>query len=94
MAEEMNLIMQPYSVVVIREWERATSRKRVPLRGKQWMTLLTSCDLSSLVIDKLCDEAMEREAARYCRYLLLLRLFYAEGAVADQYARFSSETAG
>ena len=30
--------------------------------------MLTSCDLSSLVIDKLCDEAVERDAAVTCFY--------------------------
>ena len=30
--------------------------------------MLTSCDLSSLVIDKMCDEAMERDAAVTCFY--------------------------
>ena len=32
------------------------------------MVLLTSCDLSSLVIDKLCDEAMEKDTAVTCFY--------------------------
>ena len=32
------------------------------------MALLTSSDLSSLVIDKLCDEAMERDTAVTCFY--------------------------
>ena len=32
------------------------------------MAVLTSCDVSSLVIDKLCDEAMERDTAVTCFY--------------------------
>jgi len=32
------------------------------------MALLTSCDLSSLVIDRLCDEAMEQDTAVTCFY--------------------------
>jgi len=32
------------------------------------MALLTNCDFSSLVIDKLCDEAVERDAAVSCFY--------------------------
>ena len=37
------------------------------LRRKERITL-TSCDLSSLVIDKRCDEAGERDAAVTCFY--------------------------
>jgi len=32
------------------------------------MILLTSCDRSSLVVDKLCDEAIERDTAVTCFY--------------------------
>ena len=41
---------------------------RVSLRINQGMALLTNCDLSSLVIDKLCDEAIGQDTAVTCFY--------------------------
>ena len=38
------------------------------MRGKQRAVLLTSSDLSSLVIDKLCDEAINQGSAVTCFY--------------------------
>ena len=56
----MNPIMRLYSVTAIQEWERATScRGERIIAGNQGMVSLIGCDNSSLVIDKLCDEAGE-----------------------------------
>ena len=67
--EGMDLIIQPYSAMAIREWERATSRKReVESLQKSGAVLLIGCDNRSLVIDKLCDEAAEGDTAVTCFY--------------------------
>ena len=65
----MNPIMRLYSAMAIREWERAILRKKegVSLR-RSGMVLLIGCDNSSLVIDKLCDEAAEEDIAVTCFY--------------------------
>ena len=61
--------MGPYSATAIQEWERATSCKRErPAAGNQRIVLLIGCDNSSLVIDKLCDEAGEEDTAVMCFY--------------------------
>jgi len=53
----------------IQEWGRAISRKRVCIiAGIQRILWLTSCDDSSLVIDKLCDEAVEGDPTVVCFY--------------------------
>ena len=61
--------MRPYSAAAIREWERAISGEgeRI-IVGNQRMVLLIGCDNSSLVIDKLCDEAGEGDTAVMCFY--------------------------
>ena len=61
-AAMMSLIMRPYSAMEIQEWERAISCKgeRI-ISGNEGIVLLTGCDNSSLVIDKLCDEAEKEE---------------------------------
>ena len=65
----MNLIMRPYSVMAIQEWERATSCKRESVIAEnRRIVLLIGCDNSSLVIDKLCDEAGEKDTAVLCFY--------------------------
>ena len=65
----MNLFMRPYSAMAIQEWERAASCKRECLAaGNQRMVLLIGCDNSSLVIDKLSDEAGEEDTAVMCCY--------------------------
>jgi len=62
-------MMRPYSAMAIREWEKAISRKREgDLCGDQGMVLLIGYDNSSLVIDKLCDEATEEDFAVTCFY--------------------------
>ena len=61
--------MRPYSAMEIQEWERATSCKgECIVAGNQRMVLLIGCDNSSLVIDKLCDEAGEGDTAVMCFY--------------------------
>ena len=61
--------MRPYSAMEIREWERATSCKReCIIADNQRMVLLIGCDNSSLVIDKLSDEAGEEDIAVMCFY--------------------------
>jgi len=61
--------MQPYFTKAIREWERPTSRKGDYLPGgKQRMVLLTSHDVSSLVIDTLCGQASEKNITVACFY--------------------------
>ena len=63
--------MLPYSATAIQEWERATSCKRECIIARnQGMVLLIGCDNSSLVIDKLCDDAGEGpgDAAVMCFY--------------------------
>jgi len=65
----MNPITRPYSATEIQEWGRATSCKREFIIARnQRMVLLIDCDNSSLVIDKLCDEAGEGDTAVMCFY--------------------------
>ena len=65
----MGLIVRPCSAMAIREWERATSRKGEGVSwGRLGMVLLIGCDNSSLVIDKLCDQAAEEDIAVTCFY--------------------------
>ena len=65
----MGVIMRPYSATAIQEWERAISCKREYLIARnQRMVLLIGWDDSSLVIDKLCDEAAEEDTAVTCFY--------------------------
>jgi len=65
----MGLFIPPYSAMEIRGLERATSCKRVPgTAGSQVKVLLTDWGDSSLVIDKLCDEAVEEDTAVACFY--------------------------
>ena len=64
----MNL-MRPYSVTAILEWERAIScRRECIIAGNQGIVLLIGFDNRSLVIDKLCDEAVEEDTAVVCFY--------------------------
>ena len=68
-AWKMNPIMRLYSVTAILEWERAISCKReCIIAGNQGIVLLIGCYDSSLVIDKLCDEAEEEDTAVMCFY--------------------------
>ena len=62
--------MRPYSAAAIQEWERATSCKREFIIARnQGIELLIGCNNSSLVIDKLCNEAEEEEdTAVMCFY--------------------------
>ena len=63
-AGRMNSIARPYSATAIQERERATSCKRgCIITENQRMVLLICGDNSSLVIDKLCDEAGEEDTA-------------------------------
>jgi len=65
----MGVIRRPYSATAIQEWERAISCKREYLIiGNQRMVSLIGWDDSSLVIDKLCDEAAEEDTAVACFY--------------------------
>jgi len=65
----MELIARSYFVTATREWERATSCKRACIVAKnQRMLLLTGCDDSSLVIDKLCDDVVEGDPTVTCFY--------------------------
>ena len=68
-ARRMNVIMRPYSAMAIQEWARAISRKReCIITGNQGMVLLIGCNDSSLVIDKLCDDAGNGDSAVMCFY--------------------------
>ena len=65
----MKPIITHYSATEAEAWGRAISRKRNPIIAGDWKTvLLTSLADSSLVIDKLCDEAVEEETAVACFY--------------------------
>ena len=60
----MNPIARPYSATAIQGLERATLCKRgCIIVGNQRMVLLICCDNSSLVIDKLCNEAGKEDTA-------------------------------
>jgi len=65
----MELIIPHYSAMETQERGRATSRKREPsTTANKIMVLLTDWDDSSLVIDKLCDDAVEEDTAVTCFY--------------------------
>ena len=65
----MDLIIRHYFATGIQEWERAISRKRACIVARnQKILLLMSCDDSSLVIDKLCDEAVDGDPTVVCFY--------------------------
>ena len=64
----MRLRKRPYFARAILGWERATSCERESLCGELDKVLLTGYDHSSLVIDKLCDEAVENDTAVTCFY--------------------------
>src|SRR5205807_339602 len=65
----VNLIMRPYSATAIRVWARVLSCKRECVSvGDQRMELLTCRHDSSLVIDKLCDETVEKNTTVTCFY--------------------------
>ena len=65
----MHLIIQPYLATEIQEWERAISRKGAyTVAEDPRILLLIDCDDSSLVIDKLCDEAIEGDPTVVCFY--------------------------
>ena len=65
----MHLILQPYFATEILEWGRVISRKRACIVAEdQRILLLISPDDSSLVIDELCDEAVEGDPAVVCFY--------------------------
>jgi len=59
--------VRPYFTTENRGWERPTSRK-ASLGGKQRRILLTSYDVSSLVVDTLCGRASEEKIAVACFY--------------------------
>jgi len=65
----MHLIIQPYFATEIQEQGRAISCKRGRIiAGNQGILLLIGCENSSLVIDKLCDEAVKGDATVMCFY--------------------------
>jgi len=65
----MDPIIPPYFATEIQGRERAISCKREPsTSGNQSMVFLTVWGDSSLVIDKLCDEAVEEDTAVVCFY--------------------------
>jgi len=65
----MDLIIPPCFATEIQGQERATSCEREPsTAGNQRMVFLTDWGDSSLVIDKLCDEAVEEDTAVVCFY--------------------------
>ena len=67
--ERMNLILKPYFVTATQEWGRAISCKRASIMaGNQRILLLIDFNNSSLVIDKLCDEAVEGDPLVLCFY--------------------------
>ena len=69
MVERMDLILKPYFVTATQEWGRAISCKRASIMtGNQRILLLIDFNNSSLVIDKLCDEAVEGDTLVLCFY--------------------------
>ena len=65
----MGLLILPYFATEIQEWERAISRKRARIVAEnRGVLLLMSYNDSSLVIDKLCDEAVEGDPIVVCFY--------------------------
>jgi len=65
----MDLITRLYFAMEIQERERAISRKQECTSSRiRRILLLICCDGSSLVIDKLCDEAVKGDPAVVCFY--------------------------
>ena len=66
----MDLIIELYSATAIQEWERAVSCKWECnyCKGSKNTMWLIDCDYSSLVVDKLCDEAVKEDTAVVCFY--------------------------
>ena len=65
----MDPTIRPCFVTVIPVWERAISCTRACIVvGNQRVLLLIYCKYSSLVIDKLCDEAVEGDPMVACFY--------------------------
>jgi len=64
---EANLMDQPCYATEVRGLARPTLGKRRSSRGREGM--LISCDVSSLVIDTLCDQAVRGNAAVACFYI-------------------------
>ena len=65
----MHLITQIYLATEIQEWRRAISRKGACIvAGNQRILLLIDSGDSSLVIDKLCEEAVEGDPTVVCFY--------------------------
>ena len=65
----MGLIIRYYFAMAIQERERAISCMNAPtVLGNQGILLLIGHDDSSLVIDKLCDEAVEGDPTAVCFY--------------------------
>ena len=65
----MDLIIRHYFATGIQEWERAISRKRACIVARnQGILLLIGFNDSSLIIDKLCNEAVEGDPAVACFY--------------------------
>jgi len=65
----MDLITRLYFAMEIQERERAISRKQECTSPRiRRILLLICCDGSSLVIDKLCDEAVKGDPAVVCFY--------------------------
>ena len=65
---KMDLVPRLYFATAIREWERAISRKRIYPCGESKNTIAKRRGDSSLVIDKLCDEAVEGNPTVLCFY--------------------------
>ena len=102
----MHPIIRPYFATALQEWGRAISCKRgcnLLKGGNQRILWLISCDDSSLVIDKLCDEAFEGDSTVVCFYFdfaarneqspanmlgsLLRQLISGEGEIPEAIAR-------
>ena len=65
----MEPIIRLCSATETREWERAISCKKPCIVARnQRIVLLTGCNHSSLVVDKLCDESAEVGTAVACFY--------------------------
>jgi len=69
----MDLITRLYFAMEIQERERAISRKQeCTIARIRRILLLICCNGSSLVIDKLCDEAVKGDPAVVCFYFDML----------------------
>ena len=65
-AEGVNLVVRPCFAMEVRELARPTLGKEEGTRGRK--VLLISGDVSSLVIDALCEQAVEENATVACFY--------------------------